>query len=201
MSFTRPVNWHHAELGEVLRDAGESKEQGNALFKEGKHALARKKYEDTIGRLKGLRGLEAEEEQVAVALKLQCYLNLAACLQKLDEHAAAVTQCSEALDKCDPENVKALYRRATSLIVLSRFEEARADLAEAETLAAEDAATLADVKKLQAKAAAAEKSAAVKDKQQFGGFWDKQQAGKKSKAGPQDEEGNRRGIMIEDDED
>lgn len=183
----------------MLQDALESKEQGNALFKEGKHALARKKYEGTIARLKGLRGLEAEEEEAATGLKLQCYLNLAACLQKLGEHAQAVLQCGEALDKCDAENVKALYRRATSLIALSRFDEARRDLADAEALAEAkgDAATVADVRKLLAKAAAAEKAAAVKDKRQFGGFLDKQ-AGSKKKG---DEDGaGRQGIVIEDEE-
>lgn len=198
------MNWHQAELDEVLRDAAESKEQGNALFKEGKFALARKKYEGTVARLKGLRGLDEAEEEAAQALKLQCHLNLAACLQKLGEHAQAVLQCSEALDKCDAENVKALYRRATSLIVLSRFEEARADLADAEALAQEDAATLADVRRLQAKVAAAEKAAAVKDKREFGGFLDKGQQGG-GKAGGAKKGGGAGGeagkIVIEDDDD
>lgn len=148
LGFTQPVNWHQAELDDVLKDAFETKEQGNALYKEGKHALARKKYEGTLGRLKGLRGLDAEEEAAANAIKLSVHLNLAACLQKLDEHTAAVAQCTAALETCDPESVKALYRRATSLIVLSRFNEARQDLLDAEGL---DPAVSADCKKLMAK--------------------------------------------------
>ena len=109
--FERPVNWYRAGLGEMLAEADAGRLEGNALLNAGKTELARDKYEKTLRDLRGIRGLETEEEIRATnALVNSVTLNLAAASQRLGFHARAIASVDEILSN-DPKHGKALWRR------------------------------------------------------------------------------------------
>ncbi|KAH9507384.1 Peptidyl-prolyl cis-trans isomerase fkbp4 [Bulinus truncatus] len=64
------------------------------------------------------------------ALKTICYLNIAACHSKIDNHASVISSCTNALAS-DSQNVKGLYRRAQAYKATGRIAEARLDLKQA----------------------------------------------------------------------
>jgi len=61
-------------------------------------------------------GGNKEEEAFIKSAKLMCYLNIAACNLKMKEYQTSVEACNEALI-LDPNNVKALYRRARAKVL------------------------------------------------------------------------------------
>ncbi|XP_005091206.2 tetratricopeptide repeat protein 9C [Aplysia californica] len=129
--------------------ARELKDKGNAAFKEGQYQRAVGSYHRAMLYIKGLSinspsplgGLAAafgenapgmekvqmspEMEAEARRLSCDCHNNLAACLLKESEpkYRRVIDLCNKALESC-PGNVKALYRKGTSLYALGDFEEA-----------------------------------------------------------------------------
>ncbi|NXH10747.1 TOM34 protein, partial [Bucco capensis] len=87
------------------------KEEGNELVKKGNHKKAVEKYSESI------------------KLNQECatYTNRALCYLTLKQYKEAVQDCTEAL-RLDPENVKALYRRAQALKELKDYKSGIADL-------------------------------------------------------------------------
>ena len=86
-------------------------------------------------------------------MKLQMYLNIAACNIKTKEFETAVAACDEAL-RIDPNNVAALYRRARgrSLPINSGVEEFRVslqDLKKVVDIDPENKPALKEIKRLQ----------------------------------------------------
>lgn len=75
------------------------------------------------------------ERQEAKKIKLQSYLNIAACSIKTKDFESAVHACNEAL-KIDPLNKKALFRRAraTALPINSGVEEFKKALTDLKSL-------------------------------------------------------------------
>jgi FK506-binding protein 4/5 len=71
-------------------------------------------------------GKTPEEQQAIKQIKLNTYLNIAACNIKNKSYTEAVLACEEAL-KIDPKNLRALYRRAraTSLPINAGVPELR----------------------------------------------------------------------------
>jgi tetratricopeptide (TPR) repeat protein len=131
--FDRPVNWHRAELDEMLAEATARKEEGNALLRDGAFELAREKYEKTARDLDGLRGLSEEAHARVSRVLAATRLNLALCHQRLGEHARALETLAKVLE-ADPACVKALWRRSVSRLATHEYEGARADLEEAARL-------------------------------------------------------------------
>jgi len=142
------------------------KEEGNKLYQEMKYSDAVDKYEEAPtlfhycystdpGWRKNNRGIDddvivlvAEEganEAEAVAIRkfrLSCCLNIAACKIKLVKYDEAVVACNTALE-LDPENIKALYRRAEARVKPSGstaydHDCAIKDLAKAQSLDPDD---------------------------------------------------------------
>jgi tetratricopeptide (TPR) repeat protein len=127
VGFERPVNWYRAGLGEMLAEADAGRLEGNALLNAGKTELARDKYEKTLRDLRGIRGLETDEEIRATnALVNSVTLNLAAASQRLGFHARAIALVDEILSN-DPKHGKALWRRGVSLAATHEYAGARAD--------------------------------------------------------------------------
>jgi FKBP-type peptidyl-prolyl cis-trans isomerase len=167
VGFDAPVNWHQAEVPDILADAARAKEAGVALFKQQHWALARSRFEAVAGKLGGLRGLSAEEEVQATRLRVSCLLNAAAAAQREGEHAAAVAHCSTVLAKLDAGSAKAMYRRGVSHIALGNWEQASADL---EGSAAADPEAAPDCDKQLARLRVAQRDAAAGIKTQLGGW-------------------------------
>ena len=126
--FDRPVNWHRAELDDMLAEAEANRREGNQLLAAGELALAQSKYEKTYHDLDGLRGLGPEEHERVSGMKIATLLNLAAALQRRGEHARALERLRKVTDE-DPDCVKALWRRAVSLAATHEYDAARENLA------------------------------------------------------------------------
>lgn len=164
--FDTPVNWHKADLKDMMAEAVTLKEEGNSLLKSGQVDLALKKYEKVYHNLDGLRGLDQEEYVDVWALKRTALLNMAAALQRKGEHAACMGKLHKVLRE-EPECVKALWRRSVSLLATHEFAAAREDLATVEEL---DPSLSKDVIAQLAKVKAAEGSALGKERREFGGI-------------------------------
>jgi len=115
------------------------KDEGNKLYAEGKWSEAVDKYEEAPtlvyycystdpGWRKNNRGIDddvivkvddvgetEEDRKRRDKLRMTCCLNLAACKQKLEKFDEAIIACDNAIE-LDPNNVKALYRRAESRV-------------------------------------------------------------------------------------
>jgi len=161
---------------ERLCFCAEQKERGSAHFRAGRARLAQERYSriiELLPRYKRESGSSSvhveffedeEDRQRAQELKSTCRLNLAACALKLDEFYAAARHCNDVLQD-DPQNLKALYRRAQGLLGSKDFDDAANDCKRIMEL--EPGNREAQV--LQQKIARAEKEEAKAQRAQFGG--------------------------------
>merc|ERR1719419_263918 len=98
-----------------LRYATNRKEVGTCTFKEGRLRLARERYRRTAN---FLAIFFSGMTQAAPRDLLQtCWLNAAQCEIALKNHAAARRYCDAVL-RLDPDNIKALFRRAIAYLAL-----------------------------------------------------------------------------------
>ena len=161
LDFEKPVNWYRAGLAEMLAEADAGRLEGNALLKSGRLDLAREKYEKTLRDLRGIRGLERDEEVAAVnEIVSALTLNLAAAFQRLGDHAGAVKAAGEILET-DPAHGKALWRRGVSLAATHEYARARADF---QAVAEGDESLRRDVERELRKIRLAEKEALRREK-------------------------------------
>ena len=107
--------------------AKELKESGTADFKQGAHDAAASKY--SCGADYASEAGHAADSTLLAAL----LLNEAQCRLQLRQHASAASLCSRVLER-EPQNVKALYRRAVARLEQSEYLEARRDLTAAAKL-------------------------------------------------------------------
>ena len=98
-----------AEDEEAKADA--LKDEGNALFKDGKYADAVSKYDAAI---------ELNPEVPAY------YTNRAFCHLKMENHGLAIADATVALE-LDKTFIKAYYRRGSAYMALARYKEALKD--------------------------------------------------------------------------
>ncbi|XP_027332737.1 70 kDa peptidyl-prolyl isomerase-like isoform X2 [Abrus precatorius] len=115
---------------EKIEVAGRKKEEGNVLFKSGNYQRARKKYEKAADFVSEDGSFGDEEQKLAEALRVLCWLNGAACCLKLNDLPGAIKLCSQVLD-VEFCNVKALYRRAQAYIETGDFLLADVDIKKA----------------------------------------------------------------------
>ena len=167
IGFDAPVNWHRAEVPDILADAMRSKDAGVALFKQQHWALARTRFEAVATKLAGLRGLDGNEETECALLRVACLLNAAAAAQRLDDHAGAVAHCTTVLAKLDAGSAKAMYRRGVSHIAMGNWEQATADFEAAVTA---DLSCAPDCEKQLLKLRAAQRGEGAQIKGNLGGF-------------------------------
>ncbi|OAY34838.1 peptidyl-prolyl cis-trans isomerase FKBP62 [Manihot esculenta] len=130
VSFVKEKESWDMNTQEKIEAAGKKKEEGNALFKAGKYALASKRYEKAVKYIEYDSSFSDEEKKQAKALKIACNLNNAACKLKLKEYKQAEKLCTKVLEM-DSRNVKALYRRAQAYIQLVDLDEAELDIKKA----------------------------------------------------------------------
>ena len=112
---------------EAAERAATLKARGTAAFKEQTYDAAASKYACAVDYAVEAGGV-AEP-----ALLSSLLLNEAQCRLNLREPESAAALCSKVLER-EPENVKALYRRAVARIALTEFVEARRDLTSAAKL-------------------------------------------------------------------
>jgi len=105
------------------------KEAGSGIFKSGRIRFALNRYQAAVRMYEHDKDISTD----AKSLIRVCLLNEAMCHLKLQEPAKAETACSKVL-KEDPDNVKALFRRAQALSQIGEFSKALGDLKRAAEL-------------------------------------------------------------------
>jgi len=110
---------------EKLAIANQKKTDGNTLFSQGKYARAIQKYDLAISYTKFIPGVD--DAEAADDLATICKLNSAQCLLKMHNYTDAEKRCTDVL-KNDPNNIKALYKRALAHHALKDLQSAAEDL-------------------------------------------------------------------------
>eukprot|EP00644_Phytophthora_capsici_P008931 jgi/Phyca11/5519/fgenesh1_pm.PHYCAscaffold_6_\ len=115
---------------EKLTACDEFRVLGNLFFKHGQYQRAAFHYHKALVYFEYIFPDTDEEEAEADALKLKLLLNFAACRLKTLHLDDAVHHANQALE-IDPENVKALYRRAQAYRLKDEFDLAQKDISRA----------------------------------------------------------------------
>ena len=121
--------WQMDEM-EKLAILPKYKEEGNQLYKGKKYEEAAQKYSDALGCLEQLCLREKPRDEAWNELtqrKLPFLLNYAQCKLLLGEYYEVIRHTTTVLDSIDPDNVKALYRRAKAHVGCWNPKEARED--------------------------------------------------------------------------
>lgn len=135
-SFTREPAIFEMSITEKWRRACWHREKGVTLFNENKlrwafmHFSTAFKYVVSLEHDIPVEDQTGERGMNIKGMKMNCYLNLAACQLKNANYENVVINCTHVLE-VDPNNVKALYRRGAALVQLQEYERARADLEKA----------------------------------------------------------------------
>jgi len=116
VDFENGVDPQFASLEDLLALAFSRKDAAAVLFKRGRLQLAGQRYADIVE----LLTLKEDCNAKASELKNVCRLNKATCLVKLNKFAGAKEDCDLVLQD-EPENIKALYRRAQAELGLGSF--------------------------------------------------------------------------------
>nr|GEV99139.1 peptidyl-prolyl cis-trans isomerase FKBP42 [Tanacetum cinerariifolium] len=126
---------------ERISTADRRRMDGNTLFKEEKLEEAMQQYEMAIAYMGDdfMFQLFGKYQDMALAVKNPCHLNIAACLIKLKRYEEAIAQCTIVLAE-DQNNVKALFRRGKAKSELGQTDAAREDFLKARKFAPEDKA-------------------------------------------------------------
>ncbi|WOH14677.1 hypothetical protein DCAR_0934197 [Daucus carota subsp. sativus] len=134
---------------ERISSADRRKMDGNALFKEEKLEEAIQQYEMAIAYMGDdfMFQLFGKYQDMAMAVKNPCHLNMAACMIKLKRYEEAIEHCSIVLAE-DKENVKALFRRGKAKAELGQTDAAREDFLKAGKYAPGDKAIAKELRLL-----------------------------------------------------
>lgn len=154
-------------LADALAKASAMKDSGNSSFKEDDLVAAREKYSQ------GIEALKSHEAVVSAApdtlqLLLSLYGNMSMVALKQNDYNAAIKHANLVLAK-EPENLKALFRRATACHRDGKYDEAKADLQRALQIDPENAAAKNEL----ASVIRSEKAQLKKDKEAFGSLFSK----------------------------
>ncbi len=193
--FAKPevVAARGADFPDRIEFAIKMKDAGNDFLKQGGYLDANHAYEQALAVFKWAentdpdfknKGIKDEslveheyspsddqEAEILSNFKKSCYLNLGLCAQKTGEHSVAIQACTSALE-IDPDNAKALYRRAMSRIAPKssgglEMDQALQDLVTAAKSAPEDITISKTLKRLLAE----KKKQAKADKRTFSGMF------------------------------
>jgi len=114
---------------EKLDSVPKLKAEGNQLFSSKDYEGASEKYRQALGRLEQLMLREKPGEpewDELLQLKIPLLLNLAQCRLSLQDFYPVIEHCTEVLDN-QPQNVKALFRRAKAHVGAWNPKEAKND--------------------------------------------------------------------------
>jgi AH receptor-interacting protein len=106
------------------------KQEGNELFKEKNYEQAARKYEEALNYLEQLMLKEKPKDVDWLKLnqqKLPILLNYSMCKYNLADYYSCIEHTNTILEY-EPENVKALFRRAKANVAVWNLNEARQDL-------------------------------------------------------------------------
>uniref|UniRef100_A0A6B2E7A8 Putative aryl-hydrocarbon receptor-interacting protein n=1 Tax=Phlebotomus kandelakii TaxID=1109342 RepID=A0A6B2E7A8_9DIPT len=130
---------------EKVKSVAVLREKGNLQFKEGHLDQAMSSYTQALGMLEQLMLREKPQDEEWMELfdmKKPLLLNYSQCKLNVKDFYPAIEYCTEVL-KYDPENVKALFRRAKAHIGAWNLDEAKEDFKQAAELDASLKSTVA----------------------------------------------------------
>ncbi|XP_024390652.1 peptidyl-prolyl cis-trans isomerase PASTICCINO1 isoform X1 [Physcomitrium patens] len=168
LEFESAKDWTGLNFQEIMAEADSIKTTGNRLFKEGKHELAKAKYEKVLRDFRHVNPGSDEEAKELQDTNNALQLNVAACYHKLHEYIKCIETCNKVLEG-NPHHVKGLFRRGTAYMETGDFDEARADFKQMITV---DKAVTVDATAALQKLKQKEREAELKAKKQFKGLFD-----------------------------
>ncbi|KAL3141268.1 hypothetical protein ABBQ38_003603 [Trebouxia sp. C0009 RCD-2024] len=127
VELSKPKEGYEMANPEKLEEAKKRKDAGNDLFKQGMWARALKKYKKGMELIEHDDQFSSDEKKVSADMKKSCNLNLAATYLNINDSKEARKACNKVLEK-DPDNVKALFRRAQAYMMTQDYIEAKQDL-------------------------------------------------------------------------
>lgn len=169
LGFEMPKDWTGLSFRSIMAEAESIRCTGNRLFKEGKYALAKAKYEKVLRDFNHVNPQDDEEGKEFSNTRNMLHLNVAACYLKLGECRKSIEICDKVLD-ANPVHVKALYRRGMAYMELGDFQDAKNDF---EKMMKFDKSSEPDAKAALQKLKQTQQEVARKAKKQFGGLFDK----------------------------
>lgn len=122
---------------EKLEQVKHLREKGNAYYAKKDYLTAMEAYSFAAGLVEQLMLMEKPNDTEwnnLAQLKVPLLLNYSQCKLLDQEFYAVIEHCSEVLDKYDPNNVKALFRRAKAHVGVWNPDQAKADFQRAAEL-------------------------------------------------------------------
>ncbi|RID72505.1 hypothetical protein BRARA_C04395 [Brassica rapa] len=153
---------------ERIGAADRRKMDGNNLFKDDKLEEAMQQYEMAIAYMGDdfMFQLYGKYQDMALAVKNPCHLNMAACLIKLKRYDEAIGHCNIVLTE-EEKNPKALFRRGKAKAELGQMDSAREDFRKAQKYAPDDNAIRRELRGI----AEQEKAVYQKQKEMYKGIF------------------------------
>lgn len=124
-----PYTWKMSP-GEKLSIAQHHRKKGTELFNQGNIEFSFRRYSKALKYLICMYPEDEIPENLLTEylnLKAVVYANMSACQAKYSHHEFVVANCTSAL-LIEPNNLKALYRRAQALLCLKDFDQALEDV-------------------------------------------------------------------------
>ncbi|EAN85727.1 putative FK506-binding protein (FKBP)-type peptidyl-prolyl isomerase [Trypanosoma cruzi] len=141
---------------ERLIECERRRQQGNDAFRAGKLEAAMRKYRRAIEFLETDSGLKDEEKEEARKARVILFGNLSQVLLSRQKFSECVGYCDKVLEK-EPQNPKALYRRAKANCLLCEWDEAKRDVEQLLAIDAQNTDAKVLLQQLQEKRRAYEK--------------------------------------------
>lgn len=124
-----------------IRMAKKNKDEANELFKGKNYAPATKRYIKALQHCEKCYDMNPDEKEELTKLKLSIYLNLAMSWLKLEKYERSIENATKALE-IDAKSAKALYRRASGLEKLKKYDDAFRDVKAVLKIKPEDKSSL-----------------------------------------------------------
>ncbi|CAI9297707.1 unnamed protein product [Lactuca saligna] len=169
LGFEMQKDWTGMDFRAIMNDVENTKSTGNRLFKEGKFALAKAKYDKVLREFNHVNPQDDEEGKEFANTRNLLNLNVAACYLKMGDCRKSIETCNKVLD-ANPVHVKALYRRGMAYMETGDFEEARRDFKRMMSI---DKSSEANAKAALLKLKQTEQEVEKKARKQFKGLFDK----------------------------
>ena len=134
-SFERAADVSDLDADEKLERAQAHKERGTELFRQERVHFAQKRYSKALGIIANVHEESSSMSDLAFAeelrgkcstLKIQCFINLAACHLRCERYSDVIDTCSSAIE-LDAKTVKAFFRRGQAHLNKHQYVEAKSD--------------------------------------------------------------------------
>lgn len=121
--MNKPKATYLLEADELIKMAEEKRVEGNEYYKSKRMSMATKRYKKALECLGSDYKFSDEQKSQAKKMKVLCHNNIAAVALFTKDYPAVMEACNKALE-IEPNNDKALVRKAKALDAKEEWEEA-----------------------------------------------------------------------------